>query len=109
MMKARKVIGFVLLFAACSATPAVANWFSNPYLGINRNIGSAPNPTPEQIRQERLGEHQLFTYSGGMKSLSPDSSDLSQTGSSDQAQEQGKTDLTPQIDAQASKPASEGQ
>lgn len=108
-MKARKIIGFVSLFAVCSATPALANWFSNPYLGINRNIGSAPNPTPEQIRQERLGEHQLFTYNGSMKGLSPDSSVSSQTGTSDQAQELGRTDFTPQIAAQASKPASEGQ
>jgi len=108
-MKAPAIAGFVLLFAACSATPVLANWFSNPYLGINRNIGSAPNPTPEQIRQERLGEHQLFTYGGSVLNSNSAPSASSQTRPSDQAQEQGRTDVTLQTDAQAGKPAAEGQ
>jgi hypothetical protein len=44
----------LLLLSAAVITPASANWFSNPFFGINRNIGSAPSPTPEQVRQERL-------------------------------------------------------
>jgi hypothetical protein len=44
----------LLLATAAFATPASANWFHNPYQGINRNIGSAPNPTPADIREMRL-------------------------------------------------------
>jgi hypothetical protein len=43
----------LLLVTAASVTPASANWFSNPATGINRNIGSAPNPTPEDLREMR--------------------------------------------------------
>ena len=53
-MRAKILALFLLPFAAI-ATPATANWFANPSLGINLNIGSAPNPTPEQLRQQRLG------------------------------------------------------
>jgi len=44
----------VLLIAAAFVTPASANWFHNPYQGVNRNIGSAPNPTPADVRENRL-------------------------------------------------------
>jgi hypothetical protein len=44
----------LLLLAAAGMTPAQANYFSNPYLGLVRNIGSAPSPTPEDIRENRL-------------------------------------------------------
>jgi len=44
----------LLLLSAAVITPAAANWFSNPGLGINRNVGSAASPTPEQVRQEKL-------------------------------------------------------
>jgi hypothetical protein len=44
----------LLLVTAASVTPASANWFSNPALGINRNVGSAPNPTPQDLREMRL-------------------------------------------------------
>jgi hypothetical protein len=44
-----------LLFASAAFTmPASANWFHNPYEGINRNVGSAPNPTPADLRENRL-------------------------------------------------------
>src|SRR5256885_621981 len=44
-----------LLFASAAfITPASSNWFHNPYEGINRNVGSAPNPTPADIREDRL-------------------------------------------------------
>jgi hypothetical protein len=58
MLKTKIVMASCCLLMAVAATPAAANWFSNPYLGINRNIGSAPNPTAEQIRQDRL----LYPY-----------------------------------------------
>jgi hypothetical protein len=53
MMKTRFLLP-VLLVAAAFVTPASANWFHNPYQGVNRNIGSAPNPTPADIREDRL-------------------------------------------------------
>jgi len=43
-----------LLVTAAFASPASANWFHNPYQNINRNIGSAPNPTPADLREMRL-------------------------------------------------------
>jgi hypothetical protein len=44
-----------LLFASAAfIMPASANWFHNPYEGVNRNVGSAPNPTPADIRENRL-------------------------------------------------------
>jgi len=52
-MKFRTILPMMLV-AAAFATPAAANWFHNPYQGINRNIGSAPNPTPQDIRENKL-------------------------------------------------------
>jgi hypothetical protein len=44
-----------LLFASAAfVMPASANWFHNPYTGVNLNVGSAPNPTPADIREDRL-------------------------------------------------------
>jgi hypothetical protein len=48
-MKTRFLLS-VLLLSTAMAVPASANWFSNPQLGINRFVGSAPNPRPEDIR-----------------------------------------------------------
>jgi len=45
------LIGLLLLSAPVSS--AFANAFSNPDLGINWNIGSAPSPTPQDIRENR--------------------------------------------------------
>ena len=42
-----------LLLSAVFVSPASANWFSNPEININLNIGSAPNPTPGDVRGER--------------------------------------------------------
>ena len=43
-----------LLLAPALITPASANWFSNPYVNIDLNLGSAPNPTPSDILTERI-------------------------------------------------------
>lgn len=43
----------LLLLAAASATPALANYFHNPSTNLNWNIGSAPSPTPLDIRENR--------------------------------------------------------
>jgi len=55
-MKMKILLPALLLSAAAvtAVTPASANWFNNPYLGITRNVGSAPNPTPDDVRQMRL-------------------------------------------------------
>ncbi len=50
-MKTRIVLSALLLSVIVS--PASANWFSNPDWNINLHIGSAPNPTPEDIRLEK--------------------------------------------------------
>jgi hypothetical protein len=54
MMKTKFVLPALLVISASLVTPASANWFHNPDIGINRNIGSAPNPTPEDIRAMRV-------------------------------------------------------
>ncbi len=52
-MKTR-VLPVALILSAVLATPSAANWFHNPKLNINRNVGSAPSPTPEDIREGRI-------------------------------------------------------
>ena len=49
-MRTTKMMMSLLLLSAVVITPASANWFSNPRLGTNLNIGSAPNPTPADLR-----------------------------------------------------------
>ena len=53
-MKASRLLSVAVLSVAF-ATPAFANYFSNPNLGMTANIGSAPNPTPADLR----GDHNL--------------------------------------------------
>src|SRR5258708_23658584 len=43
----------VLMLSAVFVSPAAANWLSNPGLRIDLNIGSAPSPTPDQVRSDR--------------------------------------------------------
>lgn len=43
-----------LLLAPALITPASANWFSNPTVNIDLNLGSAPNPTPDDVLSERI-------------------------------------------------------
>ena len=40
----------LLLLSAVFITPASANWFSNPKTNTMLNVGSAPNPTPADLR-----------------------------------------------------------
>jgi hypothetical protein len=49
-MKTAKTTMSLLLLSAVCVSPASANWFSNPVAGTNLNIGSAPNPTPADLR-----------------------------------------------------------
>src|SRR5579864_5789659 len=53
----KKAILSVLLLSAVCASPASANYFSNPRTGVTLNIGSAPNPTPSELRL--LGESRI--------------------------------------------------
>jgi hypothetical protein len=43
-------MGSLLLLSVVSAVPASANYFFNSYWGTTLNVGSAPNPTPAQLR-----------------------------------------------------------
>jgi hypothetical protein len=49
-MKTVKTMASLLLLSAACIGPAHANWFSNPYTNTNLNVGSAPNPTPQDLR-----------------------------------------------------------
>lgn len=49
-MMRKIILSLLLLSTALAVTPASANYFSNPRIGMNLNIGSAPNPTPAQLR-----------------------------------------------------------
>ena len=52
-MKTAILLPLALLSAAVAA-PASANWFgTDPVTGMRRHVGSAPNPTPEDIREYR--------------------------------------------------------
>jgi hypothetical protein len=42
----------LLSLSALFVSPASANWFANPTLSINLHIGSAPSPTPDQVRAD---------------------------------------------------------
>ena len=53
-MKTSKTMMSLLAAAAIFASPAYANWFSNPHTNTNLNIGSAPNPTPADLRRTKV-------------------------------------------------------
>ena len=42
-----------VLFLSVCATPSFANYFHNPSVNLNFNIGSAPSPTPRDILENR--------------------------------------------------------
>lgn len=46
---------FAILFASTVfATPSFANYFHNHDLNIHANVGSAPNPTARDLRDNRV-------------------------------------------------------
>ena len=51
-MRTKMTLSVLFLSAAC-ATPTFANYFHNPSTNLNWNIGSAPSPTPRDIRENR--------------------------------------------------------
>ena len=46
----RMTMASLLLLSTVCAIPASANYFFNSYWGTTLNVGSAPNPTPDQLR-----------------------------------------------------------
>ena len=66
-MKIRHTMMSLLLLSALSIAPAVqANWFHNPATNTNLNVGSAPNPTPQDlaaIGESRYARDTGWTYS----------------------------------------------
>jgi outer membrane protein OmpA-like peptidoglycan-associated protein len=58
----KTMLCFLLLSTAIAVTPASANYFSNPSLGMNLNVGSAPNPTPTQLRRAVAVEEHATVY-----------------------------------------------
>ena len=49
-MRTTNTMMSLLLLSAVFITPASANWFSNPKTNTMLNVGSAPNPTPADLR-----------------------------------------------------------
>jgi len=49
-MKAKNRMLSLLLLSAVCITPAYANYFSDGRTGTSLNVGSAPSPTPDQLR-----------------------------------------------------------
>ena len=49
-MRTTNTMMSLLLLSAVFITPASANWFSNPHTNTMLNVGSAPNPTPADLR-----------------------------------------------------------
>lgn len=65
----KKAILSVLLLSAVCASPASANYFANPITGTTLNIGSAPNPTPAQLRL--LGESRVVVAENTIPAAPP--------------------------------------
>jgi hypothetical protein len=53
-MKTSKTAISILFLSAVCVTPAFANYFSNPTLGVRFNVGSAPNPTQRDVRENHM-------------------------------------------------------
>ena len=49
-MTLMKTMYLPLFFLTVIATTADANYFSNPRTNVNFSVGSAPNPTPRDVR-----------------------------------------------------------
>ena len=55
-MKVANTVISVLLMSAAYASPAFADYFHNHTLNVNLNIGSAPNPTSQDIRASSVAQ-----------------------------------------------------
>jgi hypothetical protein len=61
-MRTKSLVLSLLLASAVGATPTFANWFSNPSTNTMLNVGSAPSPTPEQLRAIGDSPYALSSY-----------------------------------------------
>ncbi|HEY4264196.1 MAG TPA: hypothetical protein VGM72_02680 [Micropepsaceae bacterium] len=68
-MKTAKTLMSLLLLSTVSVAPAYANWFSNPRTNTMMNIGSAPNPTPADLRS--IGDSTAVALNGNAGSREP--------------------------------------
>jgi outer membrane protein OmpA-like peptidoglycan-associated protein len=60
-----------LLSAAVCVTPASANYFANPRIGMNLNVGSAPNPTPADLRRGEIVQENTTVYTEATEAVPP--------------------------------------
>jgi outer membrane protein OmpA-like peptidoglycan-associated protein len=67
----KAILSLLLLSAAISVAPASANYFSNPKIGMNLNVGSAPNPTPSQLRSAVTVEEKTTVYTQTTEAVPP--------------------------------------
>jgi outer membrane protein OmpA-like peptidoglycan-associated protein len=65
----KTILSLLLLSAAIATAPAHANYFSNPALGMNLNIGSAPNPTP--AKRKIIVEEQATIFAAEVAAPTP--------------------------------------
>lgn len=65
----RTTVASLLLLSAVCTIPASANYFSNPQWGTMLNVGSAPNPTPAQLRA--IGDSSYVTSPAGRRGQLP--------------------------------------
>jgi len=74
-MNTTKTTMMTVLLASAIATavvaPAAANWFSDARSGTMLNVGSAPSPTPEQLRAIGDSNYRQQGYRGRVE-LTPD-------------------------------------
>ena len=61
----------LLLSAVVCVTPAAANYFANPAQGIHLNIGSAPNPTPADLRRGVIVGQRTVPYTEATRTTAP--------------------------------------
>lgn len=47
------VLPSALLLSAALVAPAYASWFHDPIANVSLNVGSAPNPTPQDLRKRQ--------------------------------------------------------
>jgi hypothetical protein len=75
----KKFVMPLLLLSAAFVTPAYANYFANPQMGVNLNIGSAPNPTPNDIRDNRTPVAEVAPATSPDAAIASDKKDVRNT------------------------------
>jgi hypothetical protein len=93
-MKTSRFVSIVVVSAALS-TPAFANYFSNPNLGLTANIGSAPNPRPADLRSDGNLPRMVVTRAKSQMHLVQFASSLPRTYSTDAVQSAPAPKMSP--------------